>query len=224
MLSNCSQCQYFNHNPHHSGDVVCANDPAYAFMWQRLNSLDQYTLDSIPVDNCREFELNPSLKKHEISLSLTFEQWKAVIFESHCPTIILKSLRNHAFQHSLSLTLQQWQAIGREANPLGLILLAYLAFSNNSKHKVSNQLTVNGLRLILTVSMPSPLMNLLHASKFAFTMLLSISTLVLTDLSLVIFVILPLSAGSSMTKLKTFFPVLNFSNLSLYLLLHLVDR
>lgn len=111
MLSSCSQCRYFDSNPHHSDDVVCAVSPAYVSMWQRLNSLDQYTLDAIPVDDCREFKLHPSLAKQEISLSLTFEQWKAVIFESHCPTIILESLRNHAFQHSLSLTLQQWQAI-----------------------------------------------------------------------------------------------------------------
>jgi hypothetical protein len=110
MLTTCSQCQYFS-NPDHLGDAICAVAPTYASMWQRLNSLDQYTLDAIPVDNCREFELNPSLKKQEISLSLTFEQWKAVIFESECPSIILKSLRNHPFQHSLSLTLQQWQAI-----------------------------------------------------------------------------------------------------------------
>lgn len=112
MLSNCSQCQYFDHNPHHSGDVVCAADPAYSSMWQRLNSLDQYTLDSIPVDDCREFALDPSLQKHEISLSLTFEQWREVIYShSDCPNVILKSLQNHAFQHSLSLTRQQWQAI-----------------------------------------------------------------------------------------------------------------
>ncbi|NJO99007.1 MAG: KTSC domain-containing protein [Pleurocapsa sp. CRU_1_2] len=110
MLSNCSQCQYFS-NPHHSGDIVCGLQPSYASMWQRLNSLDQYTLDTIPVDHCREFVIDPSLEKQEISLSLTFEQWKQLILESHCPTIILKSLRNHAFQHSLSLTLQQWQVI-----------------------------------------------------------------------------------------------------------------
>lgn len=110
MLTPCSQCQYFS-NPDHSGNASCAVDPAYASMWQRLHSLDQYTLDNIPVDSCREFALDPSLKQHEISLSLTFEQWKAVIFESHCPTIILESLRNHPFQHSLSLTRQQWQVI-----------------------------------------------------------------------------------------------------------------
>jgi hypothetical protein len=115
MLSNCSQCQYFSRNPHDSGDVVCAADPAYASMWQRLNSLDQYTLDHIPVDDCREFALDPSLEKQEISLSLTFQQWKGLIHDSDCSSIILDSLRDQLFQHSLSLTLEQWQAIANSS-------------------------------------------------------------------------------------------------------------
>jgi hypothetical protein len=121
MLSNCSQCQYFSRNPHDSGDVVCAADPAYASMWQRLNSLDQYTLDHIPVDDCREFALDPSLEKQEISLSLTFQQWKGLIHDSDCSSIILDSLRDQLFQHSLSLTLEQWQAIANSSQNNNLL-------------------------------------------------------------------------------------------------------
>ena len=115
MLTNCCQCQYFNHHPHHSGDILCAIAPAYTEMWKRLKSLDEYTLNSLPVHSCGNFDLNPSLEKKEISLALTFPQWQRLIREYDCSETLLNALQNKLFEHSLSLTLGDWQAIANSS-------------------------------------------------------------------------------------------------------------
>ena len=115
MLSNCAQCRYFNHHPNYSGDIRCAVAPAYAAMWQKLKSLDESTLNAIPVDSCLDFELNPSLEKKEIDLSLTFQQWQKLIRDYDCPESILNALKDKLFEHSLLLTLGDWKAIANSS-------------------------------------------------------------------------------------------------------------
>lgn len=62
-LSNCQSCKYLDRTPHHRGDIVCGLNPSYASMWKRLNSLDKYSLDCLPIDDCREFELDPAFEE-----------------------------------------------------------------------------------------------------------------------------------------------------------------
>ena len=108
-LSNCSQCKYFT-KPQHSGDIVCSLNPAYASMWQRLKTLDEYTLNSIPVDNCREFELNPNLELKTIPLSLSFKSWQILARESSNP-IIKEALADLLIHLELCLTVEQWRSL-----------------------------------------------------------------------------------------------------------------
>jgi|GEM_PF-5365579 len=115
MLSNCSQCQYFDHQPNHKNDIRCAIAPAYTSMWLKLKSLDKVTLNSIPVDSCRNFELNPSLEKKEINLPLTWKQWQRLIRDYDHPQSIENALDNRIFEHSLSLTIGDWQAIANSS-------------------------------------------------------------------------------------------------------------
>lgn len=116
MLSNCAQCQFFDHKPNHHGDIRCGIAPAYAAMWLKLKSLDESTLNAVPVDNCRDFELDSRLEKKEISLSLTYRQWQRLIKDYDCPETILNALDNKRFEHSLSLTLSDWQAIANSSD------------------------------------------------------------------------------------------------------------
>lgn len=109
-LSNCSQCKYFDRSPHHSGDILCALNPAYTSMWKRLNSLDKSTLNCLPVDNCLDFELDPSFEEKTISLNLSFHDWQRLIRESS-NLALTKALRDVSFSVDLSLTLEQWQQI-----------------------------------------------------------------------------------------------------------------
>lgn len=109
-LSNCSKCKYLDRNPHHLGDIVCGLNPAYAAAWKRLNSLDEYTLKCLPIDECRDFELNPAFEEKEISLSLSFVSWQSLARESNNPSII-QALKDVSFQINLSLTVEQWQTI-----------------------------------------------------------------------------------------------------------------
>ena len=111
MLSNCAQCRYFHHHPNHSSDIRCAIAPAYTAMWQKLRSLDESTLNAIPVDSCFDFELNPTLEQKEINLALTWKQWQKLIRDYDCPETIKGALKDRLFEHSLSLTLGDWQAI-----------------------------------------------------------------------------------------------------------------
>ncbi|NJK58791.1 MAG: hypothetical protein HC939_23830 [Pleurocapsa sp. SU_5_0] len=78
-LSDCSKCKYLDceasrrhRHPHHSSDILCSLEPAYAAMWKRLKSLDKYSLNCLPVDNCQEFELDPTFEEKTIALSLNF--------------------------------------------------------------------------------------------------------------------------------------------------------
>lgn len=116
MLSNCAECKYFDHHPHHHGDTRCAVTPAYTSMWQQLRSLDQSTINAIPVDSCRDFELDSSLEKQEIDLALSFQQWQKLIRNYDHPEAILNALKDRVFEHSLSLTLGDWHAIANSTN------------------------------------------------------------------------------------------------------------
>ncbi len=109
-LTNCSRCQYFNHNPNHQGDIVCSLNPAYAQMYRHLKSLDAYTVDCLPVDDCREFELDLAHQKKEITLSLTLAQWQQTAYESSNPSLI-DALKNITISKTINLTQEQWQQI-----------------------------------------------------------------------------------------------------------------
>ena len=109
-LSDCAKCQYLDHNPHHSGDIVCVVNPAYASMWKRLKSLDKSSLDCLPIDDCREFELNPAFEEKTITLSLNFLDWHKLERETSNPTIG-KALKDTLIELNLSLTKEKWQEI-----------------------------------------------------------------------------------------------------------------
>ena len=89
---------------------MCSLNPAYASMWKRLNSLDKYSLDCLPIDDCREFELDPSFEKKTIALSLNFFEWQKLERETSNPTIA-KALKDTVIGLNLSLTQEQWQEI-----------------------------------------------------------------------------------------------------------------
>jgi len=73
MLSNCSQCKLFNQKPHHIGDIRCAQNPAYSQMRQLLKDLDEYTLKTIPVDSCFDFDQDQTVSEEEIEQKIQWE-------------------------------------------------------------------------------------------------------------------------------------------------------
>jgi hypothetical protein len=89
-LSNCSQCQYFDSKPNHSGDVIviCAVNPCYPGIWKRLSSLNAYELECLPIGECREFQLHPDLKEKELTISLTLKEWKDLALSSNNPKFL----------------------------------------------------------------------------------------------------------------------------------------
>ena len=124
-LSNCSKCKYFDRTPHHSGDIVCSLNPAYASsriplrltatrgrssMWKRLKSLDEYSLACLPIDDCLEFELDPAFKEKAITLSLSFFDWQKLEQETS-NSMIGNALRDTIIGLNLSLTQEEWQEI-----------------------------------------------------------------------------------------------------------------
>lgn len=110
-LTDCSRCRYLDRKPNHSGDVICAVAPHYASMWSKLNSLDEHTLGAIPVDPCREFELNPSLTEKEINFSLSFQQWQQLARNSSCSKLIFDFLKDQLIDHPVTLSVEEWQVI-----------------------------------------------------------------------------------------------------------------
>ena len=84
-------------------------------MWQRLKSLDRYTLDSVPVDQCREFEPDPFQEEKEITLSLTFAAWRLLARES-ANQGMFKALENAIIPITHTFTLSQWQNIADECS------------------------------------------------------------------------------------------------------------
>ena len=78
-LSNCRECKYFNRSPHHRSDIVCTLDPAYANAFKRLESLDEASKSCLPIDDCRDFELDPQLEKKAIALRLNVSDWHKLI-------------------------------------------------------------------------------------------------------------------------------------------------
>jgi len=120
-LTNCAQCRYLDQRPNHSSDVICAVAPHYASMWHKLQSLDKYSLNAIPVDCCRDFELNPCLEEKEISFSLTFQQWQQLARDSNCSKLILDFLKNKLIDQSVSLSVEEWQAIANNSQNPGVL-------------------------------------------------------------------------------------------------------
>lgn len=117
-LSNCQLCKYLDRNPNHRSDIVCGLNPAYANAWKRLNSLDEYTLDCLPIDDCREFVCDPALEEREITLSLPFYVWKQ-LSQQISNSKILKELNTTNFSVSVSLPMNQWQDVLTSfSNPL----------------------------------------------------------------------------------------------------------
>ena len=109
-LSDCSKCQYLDRHPHHKNDILCGLNPAYAAGWKRLESLDEYSKSCLPIDNCREFELNPAFEEKTITLSLNFFEWQKLERETSNPTIG-KALKDTVIELNLSLTKEKWQEI-----------------------------------------------------------------------------------------------------------------
>lgn len=124
MLSNCSQCKYYDNNPHHSKDIRCAIAPAYTAMWERLQGLDVFTLQSVPVASCLDFDVNEALLPKKINLALNIQQWQGLTKTLEDRTAI-ESINNKLVEHSLSLTLEEWQAIADST--LDQIILTALA-------------------------------------------------------------------------------------------------
>ena len=114
-LSNCRECKYFDRSPHHSGDIVCTLDPAYANAFKRLESLDEVSKSCLPIDDCRDFELGPQFEKKAIALRLNVSDWHKLIRESSLP-IIAQDLHEVLFEHSLSLTVEDWQRIANSTS------------------------------------------------------------------------------------------------------------
>ncbi|BAZ47343.1 hypothetical protein NIES4102_43890 (plasmid) [Chondrocystis sp. NIES-4102] len=79
-------------------------------MWKRLNSLDKYSLDCLPIDDCREFELDPAFEEKTIALSLNFFEWQKLERETSNPTIG-NALKDTIIRLNLSLTQEEWQEI-----------------------------------------------------------------------------------------------------------------
>ena len=114
-LSDCSKCKYLDRNPHHSSDILCSLEPAYADMWKRLKSLDEYSLNCLPVDDCQEFELDPTFEEKTIALSLNFFDWQKLERSTSNPTIG-KALRDTIIELNLALTCENWQAIANSTS------------------------------------------------------------------------------------------------------------
>jgi hypothetical protein len=115
VLTNCSRCKYLDRHPHHSSDIICSLNPAYASMWIRLRCGDDYTLSLLPIDDCVEFTPFSAFEEKEISLSLTYAQWQQLTREPSYPEItkayILQALANLDISVNLSLPIEQWQII-----------------------------------------------------------------------------------------------------------------
>jgi hypothetical protein len=115
VLTNCSRCKYLDRHPHHSNDIVCSLNPAYASMWTRLRCADDYTLRLLPIDACVEFKVDSAFEEKEISLSLTFAQWQQLTRDPSFSVItnayILQALANLDISVNLTLPIEQWQII-----------------------------------------------------------------------------------------------------------------
>lgn len=67
-LSSCHNCSFYT-RPLHNGDVGCSINPYKAWLWFGLQGLEASLLPSLPVDDCRDFELKEDLKPIEINLT-----------------------------------------------------------------------------------------------------------------------------------------------------------
>jgi hypothetical protein len=128
-LTNCSRCKYLDRHPHHSSDIICSLNPAYASMWTRLRCADDYTLSILPIDDCTEFTVDSAFEEKKISLSLTFTQWHQLIRLTRDPSYqayILQALAN--LDISVVLTplpmeqLKQWQTIADSSSLIAPLL------------------------------------------------------------------------------------------------------
>lgn len=107
-LTNCYQCKYFDRSPNHSGDIICSLNPAYATMWKHLSQLDEYSKGCLPIDDCREFEFEPSLEEKTIALNLSLDDWRRFVRES-ASSSVMEALNNNLFSLEITLTQRQWQ-------------------------------------------------------------------------------------------------------------------
>ena len=111
-LSDCQKCQYLDRNSNHSEDIICAVNPAYSTVWKRLKDLDSFTLDSAPVDVCRDFQLDPTLERKEFSLTLSLKAWRQLARESSESKLkIINALDEANINLNLCFSVKQWQTI-----------------------------------------------------------------------------------------------------------------
>ncbi len=103
-LTNCSQCRYIDTQPNHNDDIICAVQPAYAVVWQRLKDLASSTINCIPLDFCRDFELHPDLQEKELTISLTLKEWQQLA-SHHSNLKLLEQLRQQEIETN---SLDRW--------------------------------------------------------------------------------------------------------------------
>ena len=121
-LSDCQKCQYLDRNSNHLGDIICAVNPAYSAVWKRLKDLDSFTLDSAPVDVCRDFQLDPTLERKEISLTLSLKAWRQLARESSESELkIINALDEADINLNLCFSLKHWQTIVNSSTNYQLI-------------------------------------------------------------------------------------------------------
>ena len=107
VLTNCQRCNYLDPNPNHSSDILCSCNPVHVSVWQRLKSLDEYTLSQLKFE-CREFELNPKYEEKELTLSLSYQEWQSESVRGSLPHQIQSQLWQKTIALTIALPLQQW--------------------------------------------------------------------------------------------------------------------
>lgn len=84
-LSNCKTCKFATKERHHPIDIGCAIAPSYWEMWNRLKGLSESSIQSMPIEPCREFEQSDELKLETLQITLTRQQWQAIASVSNAP-------------------------------------------------------------------------------------------------------------------------------------------
>jgi hypothetical protein len=94
MLTNCNTCQFCTRQHHHLSDVGCAVNPGYWTLWNLLQrQTEPTTLNTLPIDDCREFRELQELQPHMLTITLTLEQWKALIATNRVPLELIKQVK-----------------------------------------------------------------------------------------------------------------------------------
>lgn len=118
-LSSCHNCSFYT-RPLHNGDVGCSVNPYYWWLWFGLQGLEASLLPSLPVDDCRDFELKEDLKPIEINLTLTQKQIRELISRCSDGAILQQ------FEDYIDLNLFNWIDVDSSC----ISAVAYNSFSS----------------------------------------------------------------------------------------------